>query len=232
MFGRSSGRGRDRSGHRGRTSARLLRGSDSGRGFRSERQAMSAPDNPHWYATNQRHLMETLERIRAALERHQHGRPRPMEPQESEEEDPRESALFQIGDLFGLSSFERDILVMCAGIELQADFAALCGAAQGDASRTFPTFGLALAALPNPHWSALSPGGPLRYWRVIEIKEGPGLAQNPLRIDERILHFLTGVDCSDERLQSVVEPAVVRGDLAPSQTGVARELAATWRTAA
>src|SRR5208282_3159279 len=32
--------------------------------------------------------------------------------------------------------------------------------------------------------------------------------------------------------QSVVEPAVVRGDLAPSQTGVARELAATWRTAA
>ena len=58
----------------------------------------------------------------------------------------------------GLSPFERDVLLLCAGVELDSRFAPLCAAAQGDPARPYPTFSLALAALPEPHWSALSTG--------------------------------------------------------------------------
>lgn len=54
-------------------------------------------------------------------------------------------------DTFGLTPFERDIILLCAGIELDSAFAPLCGAAQGNPSRTYPTFSLALAALPEAH---------------------------------------------------------------------------------
>ena len=48
----------------------------------------------------------------------------------------------------------------------------LCAAAQGDPQRAYPTFSLALAALPEPHWSALTPAAPLRHWRLIEVGAG------------------------------------------------------------
>src|SRR5262249_1200765 len=113
---------------------------------------------------------------------------------------PQNSALEILAARFGLSSFERDLLVLCAGIELDAGFAALCRDAGAGAG---PTFSLALAALPESHWSALTPSGPLRYWKMIEVGPGDVLVNAPLRIDERILHFLAGVSYTDERLQFV-----------------------------
>ena len=50
------------------------------------------------------------------------------------------------------------------------------------------------------------------------------LTQDRLRIDERILHYLTGVQYIDERLTSLVEPVSAIDDvLSVSQT--------TWRSA-
>ena len=91
---------------------------------------------------------------------------------------------------------------MCAGVELDGRFASLCAAAQDDAARDFPTFSLALAGLPDPHWSAVTPAAPLRRWRLIECDNQPGasLVTSRLRIDERVLHFLTGIQYLDERL--------------------------------
>src|SRR5207237_5877040 len=119
---------------------------------------------------------------------------------------------------FALSRFERDLILLCAGIELDSTFAPLCAAAQGDPSRTYPTFSLALAALPDAHWSALSPEGPLRRWRLIEIGAGPAFTVAPLRIEERVLHYLTGISHLDERLAGMVEPIApaAAADLAPS----------------
>src|SRR5205814_341733 len=70
---------------------------------------------------------------------------------------------------FGLSPFERDLLLLCAGAELDATFAAAIARAHGDARRVSPTFGLALATLADAHWSALTPDAPLRRWRLIEV---------------------------------------------------------------
>lgn len=61
---------------------------------------------------------------------------------------------------FGLSDFERDLVLLTAAYELDATTAARCAAASGDPERAYPTFSLALAALAEPHWSALTPVAP------------------------------------------------------------------------
>ena len=99
-------------------------------------------------------------------------------------------------------------------------------------ARAYPTFSLALAALPGAHWSALSPQAPLRYWRLIDIGPGASLTLSPLRIDERILHDLTGVAALDERLEGIVHPVSDGADaLAPAQQETAARLAAVWQRA-
>ena len=129
---------------------------------------------------------------------------------------------------FGLSPFERALLLLCAGIELDARFAALCAKAHGDPTRGYATFGLALAALPEAHWSALTPKAPLRYWRLIETSANNPLTTGPLRIDERILHYLAGVPYLDERLAAYVEPVATVESLAPSHQALVRRLCELW----
>jgi hypothetical protein len=138
------------------------------------------------------------------------------------------SALETLCTTFGLSPFERDVLLLCAGVELDSTFSRLCAAAQGDPLRTYPTFSLAMAVLPNPHWSALTPAAPLRRWRLIEFGAGNSLTLSPLRIDERVLHYLAGVQHLDERLMGIVEPLRISYDLVPSHSNLAERLAKAW----
>ncbi len=55
--------------------------------------------------------------------------------------------LIQLAQNFGLSDFERDILLLCAAVELDPNMGTLCAAAQGNAARAYPTFALALQAI-------------------------------------------------------------------------------------
>ncbi|MDP2882686.1 MAG: ATP-binding protein [Azonexus sp.] len=119
-----------------------------------------------------------------------------------------ESAIDWLTAAFGLSGFERDLLLLCAGAEMDADLARCCALAQGDATRPWVTFGLALAALESPHWSALTPQRPLRRWRLLDIDNHAGLAAGRLRIDERVLHFLVGINELDARLAHLLRPAL------------------------
>ncbi len=184
---------------------------------------------------NQLSLIDALAGIRAALERHiarSRGEPLEALPHPAANTarvgGPQLEALCQA---FSLSPFERDVLVLCAGVELDASFPALCGAAHGDPTRTQPTFGLALAALPGAHWSALGPFGPLRRWRMVEASPNGTLTQGALRIDERVLNYLAGVPHVDARLANLLEP--VRGvELVPSQQNLTERIAAAWSRAA
>src|SRR5258708_32233454 len=83
-------------------------------------------------------------------------------------------ALEQLCAAFGLSPFERQVLLVRAGADLEGAFAGLCAAAPGDPARAYPTFSLALATFDEPHWSALSPEAPLRFWRLIDGGRSPG----------------------------------------------------------
>ena len=73
-----------------------------------------------------------------------------------------DAALHILGDRFDLTAFEREILLLCAAVELDTRISGLCAAAQGDSSRDYPTFALALALFDNPAWDVLSPMRPLR----------------------------------------------------------------------
>jgi len=139
---------------------------------------------------------------------------------------PPDCRLAQLVEAFRLSPFERDLVLWCAGVELESGFAPAFATAHGDPHRTAPTFGLALATLDGAHWDALAPGGPLRRWRLVEIGSGTGLVSRPLHIDERVLHFLAGVVCLDPRLDGVLEPVEGTGSLSPAQWEVAADIVA------
>jgi hypothetical protein len=117
-------------------------------------------------------------------------------------------ALQMLADRFGLSRFEREVLLLCAAIELDTGIATLCNLAQGSTNRPFPTYALALALFDEPAWEALSPERPLRYWRLVEINQ-PGaqpLTTSALRADERIVNYLKGLNYIDDRLTPFLVP--------------------------
>jgi hypothetical protein len=192
---------------------------------------MTAAREPDWTANNQAYLAAMLGRVKLALERHLQRAPdaRPETDLPDAAAMVPRPALELLVDRFRLSGFERDLLVLCAGVELDAGFAALCRDA---GARSGPTFSLALAALPQPHWSALTPSGALRYWKMIEVGPSDNLVTAPLRIDERILHLLAGVSYTDERLQLATKPHRSSGVALPAaHRAIAERMAALWSSA-
>ncbi|MFC7310398.1 ATP-binding protein [Streptomyces monticola] len=133
---------------------------------------------------------------------------------------------------FGLSSFERDLVLLTAAYELDPTTAARCAAASGNPERAYPTFSLALAALAEPHWSALTPVAPLRRWRLLELDDESRLTMSRLRLDERILHFLLGSPYLDARLHGQLRRTPVPQQLPPSYDLAATRLATGWTTGA
>ncbi|PSM38677.1 AAA family ATPase [Streptomyces dioscori] len=137
---------------------------------------------------------------------------------------------------FGLTPFERDLVLLTAACELDASTAARCAAASGDPERAYPTFSLALAALAEPHWSALTPVAPLRRWRIVEpadeSRQSQALTLSRLRLDERVLHFLLGSPYLDARLHGQLRRAPVPEELPPSYETAADRIAEGWTTPA
>ncbi|MGH2538530.1 MAG: ATP-binding protein, partial [Candidatus Promineifilaceae bacterium] len=72
---------------------------------------------------------------------------------------------------------------------------------------------------------------PLRRWRLLELGAGPGLLHSPLRLDERILHFLAGLNYLDEQLAGYVTPLAPAELLPAGHEALARQIAATWLAA-
>jgi AAA+ superfamily predicted ATPase len=128
---------------------------------------------------------------------------------------PTAPALERVAAAFGLSPFERELLLLCAAGELDAAFPPA-------------TFALALAVLSEAHWSALAPTAPLRRYRLIELDPGEPLTSARLRIDERVLHELVGVPHVDARLHGLVSALPTPAELQTSQRAIIDRLAALW----
>jgi len=143
-------------------------------------------------------------------------------------------ALLILAQRLGLSPFEQEVLLLCAAVELDTGIGALCGRALGDMNRAYPTFALALSLFDDPAWDALSPERPLRFWRLIEINQ-PGaqpLTTSALRIDERIMTYLKGLDYLDDRLANLLSPIELADaglGLPPSQRSVVDSVVACLR---
>jgi ATPase family associated with various cellular activities (AAA) len=141
---------------------------------------------------------------------------------------PSPPALDQLCQRFKLSEFECYILVFCAALEIDSRFPSLCAEAQGGDRQYHPTFGLALSALPNPHWSALVPDGPLRHWNLIDLGPSNTLLNAPLFIDERILHYIGGVQTTDSSLTGLIVLPQQARTLTPSHQSIADKIKALW----
>src|SRR5689334_6976358 len=128
--------------------------------------AREAHADHSWAEFNRQYLTAAIAEVRTALERQT--RPNAIPPEHAHPSG-SEPALEALVRIFGLTAFERAIILVCAGMELNAAFGPLCAAAHGDPAQPYPTFSLALAALAEPHWSALTPGAPLRRWNLIEV---------------------------------------------------------------
>ena len=137
-------------------------------------------------------------------------------------------SLDTLTSVLGLSDFERQVLVLCAGFELDGTFGSLCAALNGEAAATFPTFAAALAALAGPHWSAVTQTSPLRRWKLVELGDAPALLQRPLRISERILSYLLGVADLDQELLGVLEPVATAERPVDSHLAIARRIRDIW----
>jgi hypothetical protein len=193
----------------------------------------TAMDRAAWVEANQRYLMARIAVVHGRIARLAGGADADAGEQRrraAADADslamPSPPALDVLCQLFSLSAFERDLLVLCAGVELDSTCASDCARETGGGRS--PTFSLALAALADSHWSAVTPAGPLRHWRLIDVGAGETLTTSPLRIDERILHFLTGISHPDDRLSGLLTRVPTPAELPASQSEAAREAAACW----
>lgn len=195
----------------------------------------------NWVEANQQYLMARLLLVREALSNYasQTGKRAGQSETVSSEalleileqtkaELPAAAALDILCEAFRLSPFERDLLLLCAGVELDSSFAELCATVQGDSRQQHPTFSLALTALPEAHWSAITPTAPLRYWRLIELGASDTLTRSQIRIDERVLHYLAGVSGLDVRLQGLIEPLELGTILPSSHQHIGEKIARLW----
>ncbi|XUL93975.1 AAA family ATPase [Streptomyces galilaeus] len=117
-------------------------------------------------------------------------------------------ALMQLAEQFGLTDFERDVLLLVVAPAVDPGVGAAIAAAHGDPQATAPTFALALRLFDDARWDVLSPLRPLRHWRLAEAVPAPAgpLLTAPLRPDDRIANLVRGLNHLDERLTSVLEP--------------------------
>ncbi len=180
-----------------------------------------------WTAANQRLLSAEFARIKARLRGEDEAATLARLEQCREELD-QPAAIDQLVERFGLSGFERDILLLAAAVEMDSEFGALCAGASPGGQRPWATFGLALAVLPDAHWSALTPVRPLRLYRMLEVPEDTALVTARLRLDERVLHFLAGVGFLDTRLRPLMQQVSEPDLMAQEQQQTALRIATEW----
>jgi ATPase family associated with various cellular activities (AAA) len=187
----------------------------------------------NWQIANQNYLLAEVARVRNLLEQ------QAAKIQGKEGLEPSSSkisatdipfALDHLCTTFALSTFERDILLLCVAVEFDPTVAILCASLQGDAQRRYPTFHLASVLFSNIHWTAYTSESPLRYWRLIELDAGSSLMSSPIRVDEWILHYLMGVQTQDERLRFLIRRVSDAATLVPSHQLLADRLTALWRS--
>ncbi len=171
-----------------------------------------------WAEANLRYLSACMALARARLQGEPALGAADAAAREAHDAMPSPAALDDVCRGFGLSPFERDLLVLCAAAEL-------------DAGVERPTPAVAIAALPEAHWTAFTPARPLRRWRLVEIggpERGQPFMASEIRIDERILHHLAGVSYLDERLQHLLEPIAPPDQLPRSHLPLAEQIVDAW----
>jgi AAA+ superfamily predicted ATPase len=118
---------------------------------------------------------------------------------------------------FKLSEFEKDMLLLCAAVELDSETSRLCSKIHHDSVGNnmdgiiHPTFALGFAIFfRTNHWSALLPTSPLRRYQLLKFVNshhqlsGP-LVYLPVMISEQIIHYLLGLAYSETEISGIIK---------------------------
>jgi hypothetical protein len=161
-------------------------------------------DYAHWTAQNHQFLVAYITHILALLDPDTDRNNLPPKPDRQNADLP--PAIDSLSQIFNLSQFEQEILLLCVAAEMERSTGPLCATLNGSPQQAFPTFRVAMAVLSEASWQALLPTEPLRHWQLIDVAEGAELTQSALRIDERILHEVMGMSYVDRRLNGILKP--------------------------
>jgi hypothetical protein len=175
---------------------------------------MNRPPPQDWTTENRRRLDLKLEALGAALS----GAEPPDEPGADLEPPAR---LDSLAGLFGLGRVDILMVLLALAQELKSD--SLHGRR--------PTIGLSLQLAGEAAWAAICPQSPLRRWRMIELEGSGPQPDRVLRLDERILHHLLGIDYLDPRLDGLVTAATERPDLSAGEAALLDRLSPMWACA-
>jgi SpoVK/Ycf46/Vps4 family AAA+-type ATPase len=148
------------------------------------------------------------------------------------------AALDLLAALFGLGRFEQEVLLLGLAPELDPAFERLYAYVQDDVGRRHATPHLALGLFASSGepgeeeaWlaarDAFQPEAPLRRFRLIVLEPGPpgsAFGARPLRLEERAVSYLLGVNRPDERLAELLRP-IPALPLSPALRDLARDLA-------
>jgi len=205
---------------------------------------ISRTEESLWHETNDAYLSSAVLWLRLKLELMSRSDEGPEERAHLEEEAgqayeamneaercQKQLAMVNLVTTLKLTCFEKEILLLCAAMEMDTRLPYLCALAQSDARCPYPTFALAMALFEDPAWEVLSPERPLRFWHLIEVnRQGlQPLIASPLRIDERALNYLKGLNHMDERLSPFLTYA---GSLDPWSSESISDLLETQQQAA
>ncbi len=129
-------------------------------------------------------------------------------------------------ELFDLSVFERQLLVLCAGMELDMQLSALCAQFS---QQPYPCLALALRVFQG-NWSALAPTSPLRYYQLIDVqKDHPNLVKQSLTITPWALFYLVGEPYMEPLLAPCLKRVPVLPPLLPGYQHSAGRLYGIWQ---
>jgi len=177
-----------------------------------------------WTLENFQFLLHDLEQIRLYLEN-------TLEDKETPPPEPKPFSpsytLDVLCRIFNLSSFERDVILLCLGFEIEPSFTDLLTKANDDSQNNYPTLAFCISSLPEASWSILSPLSPLHNWQLIELSASYPVSLSPIGIDKRILCYLLGEATFDEQLQGLVRPlpaTIAQILLSPSQEQIVEQI--------
>lgn len=179
-----------------------------------------------WLHVNQAALNVALDDVRQAFYR---CLKRPQPPKSARGHDEAAagidaSALEYLCEVFNLGGFERRLLVLCAAVQLDAEFSQLCAEMHNDPGNRQPNFDMALRLFNDGCWLPFLPQSSLRYWRLVEPADPRQPNLTPLYIDEPVLHYLAGYAATDQVLAALLVPVTDSGPPVPSHEALAGQI--------
>jgi hypothetical protein len=121
------------------------------------------------------------------------------------------AAIDTVAERFGLTSFERGVLLLCLAPELDPSFERLYAYLQDDSTRRYVTPHFAMTLLAHGETNALArasflPAAPLRRFSLITVDANPSSAAfsgSILRVDEGLANHILGMNQLDERCRNI-----------------------------